>query len=103
MSDQPQLTWTTGVDEFGNPDSSPVCRYTRINLVAADAANDTAVGNEEGALDEFINGNKARESVQPAGQFGLLTGHYPDFMMAFYTQAGAELLMQSPVWNPGEL
>ena len=95
MTTEPLQVWTSGEN------GSPVCQFTRINLVAAEAANTEAIENEEDALAEFINGNKARESVQPAGVMGLLTGRYDDFQQDFFTREGAALLMQSPVWNPG--
>jgi hypothetical protein len=92
----PFQVWTDGTG------GTPVCAFTQINLTAASAANDNATENDGTPIDEYLNGNLARESVSPAGTMGILTGEYPDFFMNYYTREGAALLMQNPVWNPGD-
>lgn len=87
----PQDVWTNGTDEFGE-DGSPVCKYTRVDLVAVDAGDPGAP--------EHLNGNNARPSALPAGQFGALTGYYPDKNIGYLTQKGAEQLMAEYVWDP---
>ena len=97
MTTDPLQIWTDGTG------GTPVCAFTQINLTAAEAANDAATALPDGTpIDEYLNGNLARESVQPAGVQGILTGKYPDFFMNYYTREGAALLMTSPVWDPGE-
>ena len=97
MTTDPLQVWTSGEN------GTPVCAYSQINLTAAKAANDQATSDPEGTpIDEYLFGNLARESVQPAGTMGILTGEYASFMMNYYTRAGAALLMSTPPWNPGD-
>ena len=97
MTTDPLQVWTDGTG------GTPVCAFTQINLTAAKAANEEATSHPDGTpIDEYLNGNLARESVQPAGVQGILTGEYPDFFMNYYTREGAALLMTSPVWDPGD-
>jgi hypothetical protein len=92
-----QEVWTTGTNGSG-PDGSPVCAFTRIELVVAE--NDQPPPEVAPPSAEFMNGNNARPSALPVRQFGLLTGHYPDYGIGFLTREGAAQLMQEYVWAP---
>ena len=75
----PLYTWT------------PECKYTRIDLVQAEAGDP--------GKPELTGGNNAMRSNLPASQFGLLTGEYPDYGLGYFTQEGAEALVQEYVWD----